>query len=137
MKLAPAVRRALHLVNLAGALALGAGCPSRAVVPPPPVVQQPVGDPDLTADGKHFALARKYQGECMPAQSRGGCYWISLEPDGTFRNMLLDAAITGTYEIKGDQVLLTPSGDAPPSAMTLSADKLKLGDFVYQPAVEP
>ena len=94
----------------------------------------PAGDPLLTADGHHFAASRTYQGECMPAGSRGGCYSVTLEPDGTFRHWLLDAAVTGTYSIDGDQVALTPNGGAEPSTMTLSADRTKLDDFVYQPA---
>lgn len=138
MKLASVVHRALTLVTLGAALVVGAGCPARKVVaPPPPTIQQPTGDAALTADGKHFAMTRKYQGECMPAGSRGGCYWISLEPDGSYQHMLLDAAVRGTYEIKGDQVELTPTGEMPPQAMTLSADRTKLGDFEYQPYVEP
>lgn len=91
----------------------------------------------LTADGKHFAASRTYQGECMPAQSRGGCYSITLEPDGSYRQMLLDAAVTGTYVIEGDQVSLTPGGDMPPATMTLSADRTKLDDYQYQAAPEP
>jgi hypothetical protein len=96
-------------------------------------------DPLLAADGKHFAADRTYQGECMPAGSRGGCYSVTLNADGSYRNWLLDAAMMGTYEIKGDQVMLTPNaGDAPERTMTLSADRTKLDDYVYQPAaIEP
>lgn len=121
-----------------------AGCPSRAVTPaptptPPATTQAPPTgtDPLLTADGRHFAQARTYQGECAPAGSRGGCYSITLEPDGRFRHMLLDAPLGGTYVVEGDQVRLTPDGEAAPSAMTLSADRARLDDYVYQPAVEP
>lgn len=131
------LRRLLVPAALAVATLASAGCPSRAVTPaPPPVVQQPT-DGDLTADGKHFAVSRVYKGECMPAGSRGGCYSITLEPDGHYRNWLLDAAISGTYEIAGAEVRFTPEGDAPPSTMTLSGDRSKLDDYTYEPAVEP
>ncbi len=100
--------------------------------PPPPHGEQPVVDPMLTADGRHFAASRTYQGECAPAGSRGGCYSVDLQPDGSYRHMLLDAPITGTYVIAGDQVNFTPAGAAPPSSMTLSADRTKLDDYVYQ-----
>lgn len=127
------LRRLVVAATLVAPLALTAGCPARAVTPPPTPVT-PAGDPMLTADGQHFATTRLYQGECVGG--RGGCYSVTLEPDGSFRNMLLDAAILGTYVIAGDQVQLTPNG-APPSTMTLSADRTKLDDFVYQPAIEP
>lgn len=136
MKL-PSLRGSLVSAALAAAALAAAGCPSRAVTPaPPPVVQQPT-DSDLTADGKHFAVSRVYKGECMPAGSRGGCYSITLDPDGHYRNWLLDAAISGTYEIAGAEVRFTPEGDAPPSTMTLSADRTTLDDYRFEPAVEP
>lgn len=136
-----------RVLLLASSLALVAGCPAHTVepaptpevAPPPEVVPPPVQagtDPLLTADG-HFAVARTYKGECAPAGSRGGCYSITLEPDGHFRHMLLDAAVSGTYVVKGDAVNLTPEGAMPPSSMPLSADRTRLGDYVYQPAIEP
>lgn len=134
MKLAPTFHRLVAATALVVPLVLTAGCPARAVTRPP-VVAQPTPDPMLSADGKHFATTRLYQGECVGG--RGGCYAVTLEADGSFRNMLLDAAITGTYVIEGDQVHLTPNGEAPPSTMTLSADRTKLDDFVYQPPIEP
>lgn len=100
---------------------------------PAPGPTQPAGDPVLSADGTHFAASRTYQGECAPAGSRGGCYSITLEADGSYRQVLLDAAITGTYAISGSTVSLTPGGAAPPSTMTLSPDRTKLDDYVYQP----
>jgi hypothetical protein len=113
---------------------LTTGCiiDARKAPPPAPVTQPTPGDPMLTADGLHFAASRTYQGECAPAGSRGGCYSITLEPDGAYRQMLLDAAITGTYVITGSMVKFTPSGAAPPSELALSADRTKLGDYVYQ-----
>ena len=125
------------LFALAVSSSLLAGCPARPATPPPTTQEPPAGDPTVTADGKHFAASRTYQGECMPAGSRGGCYSVTLEPDGQYRHVLLDAAITGSYEIAGDQVTLTPSGDAQPHTMTLSPDRLRLDDFVYQPATAP
>ena len=126
------VSRILVAAVLGSGLIAAAGCPASSGKP---VVQQPPtgGDPLLTADGKHFAASRTYQGECMPAGSRGGCYSITLEPDGTYRHVLLDAAVTGKYAIAVDEVSLTPDGDMPPQTMTLSADRSRLGDFAYQP----
>lgn len=124
----------LHVV-LAAVLSLSAAaCIVHTGKPrPAPGTTEPAGDPVLTADGTHFAASRTYQGECAPAGSRGGCYSISLEPDGSYRQVLLDAAITGTYVVSGATVQLTPGGAAPPSTMTLSADRTKLDDYVYQP----
>lgn len=135
MKLVSALRRLVVATTLLAPLAL-TGCPARAVTPPPaPVVHPPTTDPMMAADGKHFAMTRLYKGQCVGG--RGGCYSVTLEPDGSFRNMLLDAAITGSYVIAGDEVQLTPNGGALPSTMTLSADRTRLDDFVYEPAVEP
>lgn len=103
---------------------------------PPPGDRPATPDPMLTTDGQHFAASRTYQGECAPAGSRGGCYSVSLEPDGSYRHMLLDAPITGTYVIAGDKVNFTPAGAAPPSTMTLSADRTRLDDYVYQPPTQ-
>lgn len=123
---------------LTAALALTSACViTSKPAPPPPVTSPAAGDPLLTPDGRWFAAERTYQGECAPAGSRGGCYAITLRPDGSFRHMLLDAPLTGTYAIAGDQVTLTPSGEAAPQTMTLSADRTKLGDYVLQPSVPP
>ncbi|MCE9572257.1 MAG: hypothetical protein K8W52_03805 [Deltaproteobacteria bacterium] len=127
MKISRLVVRTLLAASLA-ATTLACGSPKA----PPVAAQPPAADPLVTADG-HFAASRTYQGECMPAGSRGGCYSITLEPDGSYRHVLLDAPVTGTYAITGDDVHLTPSGDLPPATMTLSADRSHLGDYVYQP----
>lgn len=116
---------------LALALTTLTACPSGSTPAPSPPTQP--ADPLLTADGRHFAAERTYQGECMPAQSRGGCYSLTLFPDGTYRQVLLDAAVTGAYSISGTTVSLTPDNDMPPATMTLSADRTKLDDYVYQP----
>ncbi len=125
--------RLLWIVSFLGLLA---GCPAKSA--PPPVTPAPVdGAPSLTADGQRVAASTLYRGECMPAGSRGGCYEITLDPDGSYRHLLLDAEVGGTYVIAGDQVTLTPSGDMPPQTLTLSADRRKLDDFVYQPPTAP
>lgn len=92
----------------------------------------------LTSDGRWFAAERTYQGECAPAGSRGGCYSITLRPDGSYRHMLLDAPMSGTYVISGNQVTFTPSGPGEAEPMTLSADRSMLGTYVYQapPSIE-
>ena len=71
-----------------------------------------------------------------PAGSRGGCYSVTLDPDGTYRHMMLDAAITGTYQIDGSTVAFKPNGEAQPTTMTLSADRTRLDDFVFQTPVQ-
>ncbi|MBP8808973.1 MAG: hypothetical protein KBG48_03375 [Kofleriaceae bacterium] len=126
---------------LAAAVALTSACVISSTPPAPPPTtggpSTPAGDPMLTPDGRWFAAERTYQGDCAPAGTRGGCYSITLRPDGSFRHMLLDAAVAGTYAIAGAQVTLTPGGDAAPETMTLSADRTKLGDYVLQPAEPP
>jgi hypothetical protein len=41
------------------------------------------------------------------------------------------------YALKGDAVNLTHDGPMEPATMVLSADRTRLGDYAYQPAVEP
>ena len=114
----------------------GPGSGSGSATPPAPVT------PGLTADGKHLATEREFVGPCAPAGSRGGCHSFTLSPDGSYRNMLYDAAITGTYEIKDGAVHLSAATpEAPtPDPLTLSADLTRLSDdtneFVYTPATD-
>jgi len=105
--------------------------PTTAAAPPAPP-PAPSGDGMLTADGRHFAATRVYKGECAPAGSRGGCHTLTLNPDGSYRNWLFDAAILGTYQIEGDAVLLTPSGPAAPERLALSPDRTRLGELTLE-----
>jgi hypothetical protein len=94
----------------------------------PDALPPSVGDPLLTADGRHFAAERVYEGECAPAGSRGGCHTITFRPDGTYRVILFDAALEGTYQIRGDLVVMS----APPDMreeLPLSADRTRLGEL--------
>ena len=102
--------------------------------PAPPTATPPTPGRELTPDGKHFATERIYQGKCAPAGSRGGCHTLTLRPDGTFRNFLYDAAILGSYEIRGNEVTLTGrDASMPAEQLTLSADRTQLGDLVLAP----
>jgi hypothetical protein len=85
----------------------------------------------LNASG-HVTVERMYKGACAPAGSRGGCYSITLRPDGSYTHVLLDAGISGTYVVVGSQVNFTPSGGAPASSLALSADGSRLGDLQLQ-----
>lgn len=82
----------------------------------------------LSADGKHFAAERVYEGNCAPAGSRGGCYTLTLRPDGTMTYFMLDAGVEGTYEIQGDKLLLSPSGGNL-EPFTLSSDYARANDL--------
>lgn len=124
-------------VLVAGVAALSSACVITSTKPAPPPTTGSSADPLLTADGRWFASERLYQGACAPAGTRGGCYSITLRPDGSYRHMLLDAALAGTYVIAGDQVTLTPSSPAEPQTMTLSSDRMRLGDYAYQPPAPP
>ena len=108
-------------------LALLAGCPKPSAIPPKPPVEQ------LTANGKHFATERIYEGECAMVGSRGGCHTITFRPDGTYRDFLFDAGIEGTYEISGTDVTLTSTDTTlPPEKLTLSADRAQLGALTLE-----
>lgn len=96
--------------------------------PTPPTA--PAGDV-IGADG-HFTKERVYEGDCMPAGTRGGCHTVTLRPDGTFTNFLFDAAIQGVYSIEGSAVALKGS-DPDPIVMTLSEDRTKLDSLALKP----
>jgi hypothetical protein len=112
------------------ALIASAACgssPPPATTPPPPT-----GDVLLGPDGHHVARERVYEGDCMPAGTRGGCHTVTLRPDGTYRNFLFDAAMDGTYSIDGAIVSLK-GPDPDPITMTLSADGTKLDSLALKP----
>ena len=109
--------------------AIGCGSsppPATTTTAPPPASGVPLGP-----DGKHVATERVYEGDCMPAGSRGGCHTVTLRPDGTYVNFLFDAAMTGTYTIDGTVVSL--KGPDEPIKMTLSADGTKLDSLPLKP----
>lgn len=93
--------------------------------PAPPVQQN---DGVFTADGKAFAAERVYEGNCAPAGSRGGCYRLTLRPDGSMEYFMLDAAVRGTYVIEGDTVTFTPA-DGQAQKLALSADRTMVGEL--------
>ena len=99
--------------------------PTPTTTPLPPPATEPAHDPH------HVDAERTYEGDCMPAGSRGGCHTITLRPDGTFRNFLFDAAMTGTYSIDGTTVTL--KGPSEPIVMTLSDDGKKLDTLALKP----
>jgi len=80
---------------------------SAPTTPTTPATPTPANDGTFTADGKHFAAERIYEGNCAPAGSRGGCYRLTLRPDGTMEYFMLDAGVQGTYVIEGDAVTFT------------------------------
>lgn len=102
--------------------------PKRPVSPPAP----PAGAGEVIGADGHFTKERVYEGDCMPAGSRGGCHTVTLRPDGTFRNFLFDAAIEGTYSIEGSAVALK-GPDPEPIVMTLSEDRTKLDTLTLKP----
>jgi hypothetical protein len=113
-------------------LVLLVACGPKATTPSTPVgnssaPSSPAPASPLTPDGKHFATERVYEGRCAPAGSRGGCLTFTLRPDGTYQNILYDAAIDGTYTIADHTATLVgPSGT---QQMTLSPDYDKLDDL--------
>ncbi len=111
-------------------LAACGATPSPTTTPTPtPTPTQPGY---LSADGTRVNAERVYVGDCAPAGSRGGCHEITLRPDGTYRNFLYDAAITGTYTIAGTTVTLTGDDPAMSEQLTLSPDGEKLGTLTLK-----
>jgi hypothetical protein len=88
--------------------------PSTPTTTPTPTESDSV----LSADGTRVSTERVYEGDCMPAGSRGGCHTITLRPDGTYRNFLFDAAMS---------VKMTASDPGMVEELPLSADGSKLG----------
>ncbi len=114
------MKRSLVLVVLLAACGSKAATPSNtAVDPPAQTAPSPLG-----MDGKHVAAERVYEGRCAPPGSRGGCFSITLRPDGTYKNFLYDAAIEGTYSISDHT--LTLEGPSASEHMTFSPDYEKL-----------
>jgi hypothetical protein len=115
------------MLALLTATACGSSHPMPAPPPPPPA-----GDGLLGPDGHHVAKERVYEGDCMPAGTRGGCHTVTLRPDGTYRNFLFDAGMDGTYSIDNSVVSLK-GPDPEPITMTLSADGTKLDSLALKP----
>lgn len=90
----------------------------------------------LGPSGIHFATERVYMGDCAPAGSRGGCHSITFRPDGTYRNMLYDASIDGTYKVSGEPsgttVIMTASDPDMTQELALTDGGTKLGALVLK-----
>ena len=59
-----------------------------------------------------------FEGSCAPPGSRGGCYRIVLQSNGSFRQWLLDGITAGSYTIQGNRLTLTSGGGPPPEVHT-------------------
>ncbi|MEO8703038.1 MAG: hypothetical protein ABI867_23535 [Kofleriaceae bacterium] len=124
----------LLVLAVAGCSAPPANHRTHTPAPTPTPDPTPAPTSDLTPDGKHFAAERVYEGDCAPKGSRGGCHTITLRADGTAKNFLFDAAINGTYEIVGGNVLLRGSDSSMPvETLPLSADHATLGSLALKP----
>jgi FlaG/FlaF family flagellin (archaellin) len=116
-------------------LAVLVACGPKATPPSTPVADSPAPTSPaqtspMTADGKHFATERVYEGRCAPAGSRGGCVTITLRPDGSYHNVQYDMAIDGTYTI--DDHTLNMTGPDMGEQMTFSPDFEQLGDLTLK-----
>lgn len=91
--------------------------------------------PGLAVDGKHFAAEVMFEGECMPAGSRGGCYRFVFSPDGRARHLLLDAWDTGTYRIEGDAIIYRSAAPGSQDDRMESTDGFRTlsGGYRYMP----
>jgi hypothetical protein len=115
-------------------LAACGSSPGPTTTSPPPSSQGPAY---LSADGTRVSAERVYEGDCMPAGSRGGCHTITLRPDGTYRNFLFDAAVNGTYVITGNIVKMTATEPAMTEELALSADGATLGTLPLKSTTPP
>jgi hypothetical protein len=119
------------ILALLTAAACGGSSPGPSTTPTPPA-PAPAAEALLGPDGKHVAKERVYEGDCMPAGTRGGCHTVTLRPDGTYRNFLFDAAMEGEYTIEGNVVSLSRP-EPEPIKMTLSADGTMLDALPLKP----
>lgn len=106
--------------------------------PTEPATPAPTPGADyLSADGSRVSAERVYEGDCMPAGTRGGCHTITLRPDGSYRNFLFDAPVHGTYVIVGGIVKMTATAPEMTEELALSADGAMLGTLPLKvPATE-
>ncbi len=119
-----------HWMLLLGLAACGSS--TRTAAPGNTTPPSPTETTDfLSPDGARVATVRVYEGDCMPAGSRGGCHSITLRPDGTARNFLFDAAVDGTYTIAGGNVTIT-GNDTVFEPLPLSADGKTLGSLTLK-----
>lgn len=108
------------------------GAPSAPTTTPSTTTSPPSRPDYLSADGTRFATERVYEGECMPAGTRGGCHTLTLRPDGTARNFLFDAAMDGTYSIQGSTVTFVGTDPEMREELPLSADGKTLGSLTLK-----
>ena len=122
--------RAIFLVAVLGCSGPATSTKTSEPMAPTPTEPAPPAQPDgaFTPDGKHFASERVYEGNCAPAGSRGGCYRLTLRPDGSMEYFMLDAAVTGTYVIEGDSLTFTPA-DGQSQQLAISADRTMVGEL--------
>ena len=119
------------LIGCAPAAPAASGSP-----PPPEPVAVPAAPPAPPAapatQARHFETERVYEGNCAPAGTRGGCYRLTLRPDGTMAYLMLDAAVKGTYVIDGDTITITMApGET--QQFALSADRTMAGELKLKP----
>lgn len=118
-------------------LAACGGNPGPATPTEPATPAPTPGAAYLSADGTWVSAERVYEGDCMPAGTRGGCHTITLRPDGTYRNFLFDAAVQGTYVIVGGVVKMIATEPAMAEDLALAADGSMLGTLPLKaPAAE-
>ncbi len=111
---------------------VGCGAPSAPATTPSTTTSPPSRKDYLSADGTRFATERVYEGDCMPAGTRGGCHTLTLRPDGTARNFLFDAAVDGTYSIQGSTLTFVGSAPDMRDELPLSEDGKTLGSLTLK-----